>query len=230
MNPAAQRRKRRLITPGSGGSELKQARRSSGSGTALSASRAEAVWGAVALLLRARCQPGCMPPSGAAAGGVGLGAERYLRAARSAPASSTGAGGPAWGRCSAETRPLPTAPAPLWRPRLTWHGWSLWGRGGGSRRRRQRRKDTEPANPARPAAPTQTRDQDAHASLPRGCLSSEGHTPCDRWGLASEFLSLALAPVLGVSCPLSHSRAYAAERLSRSLEWAEKGDAAEARC
>ena len=44
---------------------------------------------------------------------------------------------------------------------------------------------TEPANPKHPAAPTQTRDQDARTSLPRGCLSFEGHTPCDRWGLAS---------------------------------------------
>ena len=73
------------------------------------------------------CTPDHKLPSGTAAGvgGGGGGAELYLRGARSAPASSRGGAGPAWGRCSAGTRPLPTAPAPLWRLLPTWRGWSL---------------------------------------------------------------------------------------------------------
>lgn len=49
----------------------------------------------------------------------------YLRAARSEPGSSRGAGVPAWARCSAGTTPPRRAPAPRGLPRWTWRGPNL---------------------------------------------------------------------------------------------------------
>lgn len=49
----------------------------------------------------------------------------YLRAARSEPGSSRGAGVPAWARCSAGTTPPQRAPAPRGSPQWTWRGPNL---------------------------------------------------------------------------------------------------------
>lgn len=100
--------------------------------------------------------------------GLGGGAEPYLHGARSAPASSRGVAGPAWGHCSAEMRPLLTVPVPLWMLPRMWRGQSLWGVF--EKTASEVKGQTCPTSRPPTSPRTQTQVQDEHTLLPPWCL------------------------------------------------------------